>query len=91
MLPLLIAFVYGLADGATITGGITRSSWAAQFNGDGVVALGGGIEIPLNANFDGGATVTVEVDRERWRALALSTGTIAYLKPTRLRAFPSAA
>lgn len=46
-------------DGVTITGGITRSSWAAQFNGDGVVALGGGIEIPPNANFDGGATVTI--------------------------------
>lgn len=45
--------------GVTITGGITRSSWAAQFNGDGVVALGGGIEIPPNANFDGGATVTI--------------------------------
>ncbi len=46
-------------DGVTITGGITRSSWAAQFNGDGVVALGGGIEIPPNADFDGGATVTI--------------------------------
>ena len=45
--------------GVTISGGITRSSWAAQFNGDGVVALGGGIEIPPNANFDGGATVTI--------------------------------
>ena len=40
---------------------------------------------------DGGATVTVEIDRERWSALALSEGTVAYLKPTRLRAFPSAA
>jgi hypothetical protein len=46
-------------DGMTITGGVTRSSWAAAFVGDGVIALGGGIEIPPNADFDGGATVTI--------------------------------
>ena len=46
-------------DGVTITGGVTRSSWAAAFVGDGVIALGGGVEIPPNANFTGGATVTI--------------------------------
>ena len=40
---------------------------------------------------DGGATVTVEVERERWRARSVAAGAIAYLKPTRLRAFPGAA
>jgi nitrous oxidase accessory protein NosD len=46
-------------DGVTITGGVTRSSWAAAFVGDGVIALGGGVEIPPNADFIGGATVTI--------------------------------
>jgi sulfate transport system ATP-binding protein len=38
---------------------------------------------------DGGATVAVEVERERWRALAIQAGSVAYLKPARLRAFPA--
>ena len=40
---------------------------------------------------DGGAAVTVEIERERWRALGIPSGAVAYLKPTRLRAFPDAA
>ena len=36
---------------------------------------------------DGGATVAVEVERERWRALGIPAGSVAYLKPTRVRAF----
>jgi hypothetical protein len=48
-------------DGVTITGGITRSSpESTPFVGqEGVIALGGGIEIPPNADFTGGATVTI--------------------------------
>jgi hypothetical protein len=48
-------------EGVTITGGATRSSPESMaFRGEeGVVALGGGIEIPPNADFVGGATVTV--------------------------------
>jgi hypothetical protein len=45
-------------NGVTITGGVTRSSWATG-PGDGVIALGGGVEIPPNADFSGGATVTI--------------------------------
>jgi hypothetical protein len=45
-------------DGVTITGGVTRSSWNTG-PGAGVIALGGGIEIPPNADFSGGATVTI--------------------------------
>jgi hypothetical protein len=47
--------------GVTITGGITRSSpESAPFVGrEGVIAAGGGIEIPPNADFSGGATVTI--------------------------------
>jgi hypothetical protein len=45
-------------DGVTITGGITRSSWQTGV-GVGVIARGGGVEIPLNADFSGGATVTI--------------------------------
>jgi len=36
---------------------------------------------------EGGATVAVEVERERWRALAIPAGSVAYLRPTRVRAF----
>jgi hypothetical protein len=47
--------------GVTITGGISRSSpmsvaWTGE---EGVIALGGGVEIPSNADFSGGATVTI--------------------------------
>jgi hypothetical protein len=47
--------------GVTITGGVTRSSpQSASFTGEeGVLALGGGVEIPPNADFTGGATVTI--------------------------------
>jgi hypothetical protein len=47
--------------GVTITGGVTRSSpESTPFVGqDGVIALGGGVEIPPNADFTGGATVTI--------------------------------
>jgi len=48
-------------DGVTITGGVTRSSpESVPMTGEeGVMALGGGIEIPANADFTGGATVTI--------------------------------
>jgi hypothetical protein len=48
-------------EGVTITGGTTRSSpESTPFTGhEGVIAAGGGIEIPPNADFSGGATVTV--------------------------------
>jgi hypothetical protein len=47
--------------GVTITGGVTRSSpESTPFVGEeGVIALGGGVEIPPNADFSGGATVTI--------------------------------
>jgi hypothetical protein len=45
-------------DAVTITGGVTRSSWQIGA-GVGVIARGGGIEIPPNADFSGGATVTI--------------------------------
>jgi hypothetical protein len=50
-----------LISGVTITGGISRSSplsvaWTGE---EGVIALGGGVEIPSNADFSGGATVTI--------------------------------
>lgn len=48
-------------DGVTITGGTTTTSaqsraWVGE---DGVFAFGGGIEIPPNADYSGGATVTI--------------------------------
>lgn len=48
-------------DGVTITKGVARSSpESVPFVGQtGVVALGGGVEIPANADFSGGATVTI--------------------------------
>jgi hypothetical protein len=48
-------------DGVTITGGVTRSSVeSTPFTGqEGVFAAGGGVEIPPNADFSGGATVTI--------------------------------
>src|SRR5262245_3643116 len=48
-------------DGVTITGGVTRSSpESTPFTGqEGVFAAGGGVEIPPNADFSGGATVTI--------------------------------
>jgi hypothetical protein len=48
-------------DGVTITGGVTRSSpESTPFTGEeGVIALGGGVEIPPNGDFSGGATVTI--------------------------------
>ena len=48
-------------DGVTITGGATTSSPESQaFVGvENVIALGGGISIPPNADFSGGANVTV--------------------------------
>jgi hypothetical protein len=47
--------------GVMINGGITNSSpESTPFVGqEGVLALGGGIEIPPNADFSGGATVTI--------------------------------
>lgn len=47
--------------GVTISGGVARSSpESVPFIGqDGVLALGGGIEIPPNADFSGGADVTI--------------------------------
>jgi len=47
--------------GVTITGGVARSSpESVPFVGTaGVMARGGGIEIPPNADFTGGATVTI--------------------------------
>jgi hypothetical protein len=47
--------------GVTITGGNTTSSpESVPFVGqDGVIALGGGVEIPPNADFSGGADVTI--------------------------------
>jgi hypothetical protein len=48
-------------DGVTITGGVTRSSPESLplAGKEGVYALGGGIEIPANADFTGGATVRI--------------------------------
>jgi hypothetical protein len=48
-------------DRVTITGGVTRSSpESTPFVGqEGVIALGGGVEIPPNGDFTGGATVTI--------------------------------
>src|SRR2546428_251754 len=45
----------------TITGGVSRSSpMSTPFTGhEGVFAAGGGVEIPPNADFTGGATVTI--------------------------------
>jgi hypothetical protein len=47
--------------GVTITGGVTHSSpVSVPFTGhEDVIAAGGGIEIPPNAGFSGGATVTI--------------------------------
>lgn len=45
-------------DAVTITGGVTRSSWQTAA-GVGVIARGGGVEIPLNADFSGGAAVAI--------------------------------
>jgi hypothetical protein len=49
-------------EAVTITGGITRSSpESTPFTGkEGIFAVGGGVEIPPNADFSGGATVTIE-------------------------------
>jgi predicted outer membrane repeat protein len=66
--PVLTIGAYGASseptvsiDGVTITGGVTRSSpESVPFVGqEGVIALGGGIEIPPNADFSGGADVTI--------------------------------
>jgi len=46
-------------DGVTITGGVSRSSPLAPLGPEGVIALGGGIEVPPNADFSGGAAVTI--------------------------------
>jgi hypothetical protein len=48
-------------EGVTITGGVTRSSpESTPFTGqEGAIAAGGGIEIPPNADFSGGATVKI--------------------------------
>src|SRR5512142_2017653 len=50
-----------LISGVTITGGYATSSPESEpFVGqDGVIALGGGVEIPPNADFSGGADVTI--------------------------------
>jgi hypothetical protein len=66
--PVLTIGEYGAAteptvsiDGVRITGGVTRSSpESTPFTGqEGVVAVGGGVEMPPNADFSGGATVTI--------------------------------
>ncbi len=66
--PVLTIGTFGAATeptvslrGVTITGGVTRSSpESIPFTGEsGVWAAGGGIEIPPNADFNGGATVTI--------------------------------
>jgi hypothetical protein len=66
--PVLTIGAFGAASeptvsisGVTLTGGITNSSpESVPFVGaDLVVARGGGIEIPPNADFSGGATVTI--------------------------------
>src|SRR5262249_41377765 len=48
-------------DGVTITGGVTRSSPESvpDDGKEGVLAAGGGVEIPRNADSSGGAAVTV--------------------------------
>jgi hypothetical protein len=48
-------------DGVTITGGVTRSSpESVPLDGkEGAIAAGGGVQIPPNADFTGGATVTI--------------------------------
>lgn len=48
-------------DGVTITGGNTTSSPESQafVGADNVIALGGGIEAPPNADFSGGARLTI--------------------------------
>ena len=50
-----------MISGVTITGGYATSSpESVPFVGqDGVIALGGGVEIPPNADFSGGADVTI--------------------------------
>jgi hypothetical protein len=67
--PVLTIGIFGasieptvLIKGVTITGGITRSSPESEpFTGKkGVFAVGGGVEIPPNADFSGGATVTIK-------------------------------
>jgi hypothetical protein len=69
-----------LIDGVTITGGVARSSpESIPFAGqDGVFALGGGIEIPQNADGTGGATVTITnsaiTDNSAEPSTALSSG-----------------
>jgi hypothetical protein len=48
-------------DGVTITGGVTTSSPESQgfVGADNVIAFGGGIDVPPNADFTGGANLTV--------------------------------
>jgi hypothetical protein len=67
--PVLTIGTYGAADeptvviaGVTITGGVTRTSQQSMdwVGTEGVVALGGGIEIPPNADYSGGAAVTIK-------------------------------
>jgi hypothetical protein len=52
-------------DGVTISGGVTRTSPESLpfTDADGVFAVGGGVEIPPNADFSGGATVTITRSR----------------------------
>jgi hypothetical protein len=66
--PVLTIGEFGASDeptvsivGVTITGGVTRSSpESTPFTGqEGVFAAGGGVEIPPNADFTGGAKVTI--------------------------------
>jgi hypothetical protein len=66
--PVLTIGTYGASaeptvsiSGVTVTGGVTRSSpESVPFVGqDGVIARGGGVEIPPNVGFTGGATVSI--------------------------------
>jgi hypothetical protein len=66
--PVLTIGVFGASseptvsiDGVKVTGGVAHSSpESTPFVGEeGVIALGGGVEIPPNADFSGGATVTI--------------------------------
>jgi hypothetical protein len=69
-------------DGVTITGGVTRSSpESVPFTGQaGVFTAGGGIEIPPNGDFSGGATVMISNSVITGNRVA-PTGTVPFGPP----------